>query len=113
MQHYLQQKLILKRILKRSRSKKEKLLSYTTVYSVSRYLLQFLKSFYLRVLQLYLLTQHKSAFEDAGNGKGHEEPQADEHDVVDWEGGSYAGHDLDDGSDEHRRATSKPSNKPK
>ena len=53
-------------------------------------------------------TQHEAAFEDAGDWEGHEEPEEDEHDVVDGEGGSNAGHDLDHRSHQHRPSSTEP-----
>jgi len=51
-----------------------------------------------------LITQDKSALEDARNWECDEEAEEDEHDVVDGEGGGDTCHDLDHGGNQHRKS---------
>lgn len=58
-----------------------------------------------------MFTQDEAAFEDSGDREGHEEPEEDEHDVVDGEGGGDTGHDLYHRSHQHGRSSSEPAEK--
>ena len=57
------------------------------------------------IIEVEVLTQHESAFEDTGHGEGDEEPEKNEHDVVDGEGGDDSADDLDGDGGEHGGTT--------